>query len=106
MNLESADEEIVKSSGVNPSLDQNPHLFHPISMRSVTVRNRIMVSPMCQYSGEDGASTEWHYVHLGARAIGGAGIVCTEVVHTEPPPAPDRARTAAPTPTCSTRERT
>lgn len=43
-----------------------------------------MLSPMCQYSGRDGLSTEWHYVHLAARAIGGAGIVFTEAVHTEP----------------------
>lgn len=43
-----------------------------------------MLSPMCQYSGEDGLSTEWHYVHLAARAVGGAGIVFTEAVHTEP----------------------
>jgi 2,4-dienoyl-CoA reductase-like NADH-dependent reductase (Old Yellow Enzyme family) len=43
-----------------------------------------MLSPMCQYSGEEGLSNEWHYVHLAARAVGGAGIVCTEAVHTEP----------------------
>ena len=64
--------------------DPNPHLFRPLTLRSVTSRNRIMLSPMCQYSGEDGLSTEWHYVHLAARAVGGAGIVFTEAVHTEP----------------------
>ena len=63
--------------------DQNPNLFKPLTIRSVTSRNHIMVSPMCQYSGIDGFTTNWHYVHLGARAIGGAGIVCTEVIHTE-----------------------
>jgi 2,4-dienoyl-CoA reductase-like NADH-dependent reductase (Old Yellow Enzyme family) len=64
--------------------DPRPHLFRPIELRSITARNRIMLSPMCQYSGEEGLSTEWHYVHLAARAVGGAGIVCTEAVHTEP----------------------
>lgn len=64
--------------------DPNPHLFRPIDFRSVTVKNRIMVSPMCQYSADDGTPHDWHLVHLGARAIGGAGIVCTEATHVEP----------------------
>lgn len=64
--------------------DANPHLFRSFTMRSVTARNRIMLSPMCQYSGENGMPTDWHFVHLGARAMGGAGIVFTEAVHTEP----------------------
>ncbi len=64
--------------------DPNPHLFRPLKIRSVTVRNRIMLSPMCQYSASDGMPNEWHFVHLGARAVGGAGIVSTEAVHTEP----------------------
>lgn len=64
--------------------DPNPHLFRPISFRSVTVRNRIMLSPMCQYSAQDGVPNDWHLVHLGARAAGGAGIVCTEAVHVTP----------------------
>jgi 2,4-dienoyl-CoA reductase-like NADH-dependent reductase (Old Yellow Enzyme family) len=64
--------------------DPRPHLFRPLELRSIKVRNRIMLSPMCQYSGEEGLSNEWHYVHLAARAVGGAGIVCTEAVHTEP----------------------
>ena len=63
--------------------DPSPHLFRPISFRSVTVKNRIMMSPMCQYSAEDGAPTDWHFAHLSARAVGGAGIVCTEVTHVE-----------------------
>jgi len=53
-------------------------LFQPISFKSVTSKNRIMVSPMCQYSSEDGFATDWHLVHLGSRAVGGAGIVFTE----------------------------
>jgi len=64
--------------------DPSPHLFRPLTIRSVTTRNRIMLSPMCQYSAEDGLATDWHLVHLGARAAGGAGIVSTEAVHTEP----------------------
>lgn len=54
------------------------HLFAPISLRDVTVRNRIWVSPMCQYSSVDGFPTDWHLVHLGSRAVGGAGLVFTE----------------------------
>lgn len=64
--------------------DPNPHLFRPVTFRSVTARNRIMLSPMCQYSGQEGLSNDWHFVHLGARAAGGAGWVFTEAVHTEP----------------------
>jgi 2,4-dienoyl-CoA reductase-like NADH-dependent reductase (Old Yellow Enzyme family) len=64
--------------------DPNPHLFRPITIRSVTVKNRIMLSPMCQYSGTDGLMNDWHFAHLAARAAGGAGIVFTEAVHTEP----------------------
>ena len=64
--------------------DRNPHLFRPASFRSVTVRNRIMMSPMCQYSATDGMPEEWHYVHLASRAVGGAGIVFTEATHVSP----------------------
>jgi 2,4-dienoyl-CoA reductase-like NADH-dependent reductase (Old Yellow Enzyme family) len=64
--------------------DEMPRLFQPLTLRSVTVRNRIMVSPMCQYSATDGVANDWHLQHLGSRAVGGAGIVSTEVVHVEP----------------------
>jgi len=64
--------------------DPNPHLFRPLALRTVTARNRIMLSPMCQYSAQDGMANIWHVQHLGARAAGGAGIVCTEAVHVEP----------------------
>lgn len=64
--------------------DPNPHMFRPIQFRSVTARNRIMMSPMCQYSGSDGLADDWHFVHLGTRATGGAGLVFTEAVHVEP----------------------
>jgi 2,4-dienoyl-CoA reductase-like NADH-dependent reductase (Old Yellow Enzyme family) len=58
-----------------------PLLFQPISFRSVTARNRIVVAPMCQYSAQDGLGSDWHVQHLGARAAGGAGIVMTEATH-------------------------
>jgi 2,4-dienoyl-CoA reductase-like NADH-dependent reductase (Old Yellow Enzyme family) len=58
-----------------------PLLFQPISFRSVTARNRIVVSPMCQYSANEGLGNDWHVQHLGARAAGGAGIVFTEATH-------------------------
>ncbi len=53
-------------------------LFSPVTIRQVTFRNRIAVSPMCQYSSDDGFANEWHQVHLGSRAVGGAGLVFTE----------------------------
>jgi 2,4-dienoyl-CoA reductase-like NADH-dependent reductase (Old Yellow Enzyme family) len=54
------------------------HLFEPLSLRGVTLRNRIAVSPMCEYSSDDGFANDWHLVHLGSRAVGGAGLVFTE----------------------------
>ena len=62
----------------------DPYLFRPLTIRSVTIKNRIMLSPMCQYSSQDGEMNDWHLAHLGARAAGGAGIVCTEATHIEP----------------------
>ena len=62
-------------------MPHTPLLFQPISFRSVTARNRIVVSPMCQYSATDGLGDDWHIQHLGARAMGGAGIVFTEATH-------------------------
>jgi 2,4-dienoyl-CoA reductase-like NADH-dependent reductase (Old Yellow Enzyme family) len=58
-----------------------PLLFQPISFRSVTARNRIVVSPMCQYSAHDGLGTDWHVQNVGAKAAGGAGIVFAEATH-------------------------
>ena len=55
-----------------------PHLFEPIAFRDLTLANRIIVSPMCQYSSVDGFANDWHFVHLGSRAVGGAGLVFTE----------------------------
>ncbi len=53
-------------------------LFSPLVLRDVMLRNRIVVSPMCEYSSPDGFATDWHMVHLGSRAVGGAGAVLTE----------------------------
>ncbi|HEX8274159.1 MAG TPA: NADH:flavin oxidoreductase/NADH oxidase [Longimicrobiaceae bacterium] len=53
-------------------------LFSPLGIRGVTFRNRVGVSPMCQYSATDGFAGEWHFVHLGSRAVGGAGLVVAE----------------------------
>ena len=61
-----------------------PHLFEPLTVRGITLRNRIGVSPMCQYSYEDGFSNDWQVVHLGSRAVGGAGLVMTEAMAVEP----------------------
>src|SRR5258705_875099 len=55
-----------------------PHLLDPISFRDLTLPNRIVVSPMCQYSSTDGFASDWHFVHLATRAVGGAGLVFTQ----------------------------
>ena len=54
------------------------HLFDPLSIRGLTFANRVFVSPMCEYSSVDGYANDWHFVHLGSRAVGGAGLVLTE----------------------------
>src|ERR1700727_865742 len=53
-------------------------LFTPLTIRDISLSNRIVVSPMCQYSAHDGMSDDWHLVHLGTRAVGGAGLIFTE----------------------------
>lgn len=60
------------------------HLFEPFKMRDVSFRNRIAVSPMCQYSSTNGFANDWHLVHLASRAVGGAGLVLTEAAAVEP----------------------
>ena len=54
------------------------HLFEPLTLRGVSLRNRIVVSPMCEYSSNGGFANDWHLVHLGSRAVGGAALVLTE----------------------------
>jgi len=61
-----------------------PKLFDPLKIKDITLRNRIGVSPMCQYSSHDGMANDWHLVHLGARAVGGAGLVMAEATAVEP----------------------
>jgi len=61
-----------------------PALFEPISLRDLTLRNRIIVSPMCQYSAEDGKATAWHMIHLGHLALSGAGMLAIEATAVEP----------------------
>ena len=64
--------------------NSSAHLFSPLTIKSVTLRNRIGVSPMCEYSSEDGVATDWHLVHLGSRAVGGAGLVIAEATSVSP----------------------
>ncbi len=59
-------------------------LFSPLDLRAITFRNRIFVSPMCQYSSRGGLPTDWHLVHLGGRAVGGAGLVMVEATSVSP----------------------
>jgi 2,4-dienoyl-CoA reductase-like NADH-dependent reductase (Old Yellow Enzyme family) len=60
-----------------------PHLFEPFTLRDVELRNRIAVAPMCQYSSDEGLANDWHMVHLGSRAVGGAALVITEATAVE-----------------------
>jgi 2,4-dienoyl-CoA reductase-like NADH-dependent reductase (Old Yellow Enzyme family) len=59
-------------------MSEPAHLFMPLEVGGVRLRNRIGVSPMCEYSSEDGFANDWHFVHLGSRAVGGAAVVMTE----------------------------
>src|SRR5262249_23735708 len=58
-----------------------PPMFTPLTLRGLTIRNRVVVSPMCMYSAVDGAPGEFHFVHYGARAMGGAGLIFTEMTN-------------------------
>ncbi len=60
-----------------------PELFDPFTLRGVTLRNRIGLPPLCEYVAEDGFVNDWHLVHLGARAVGGAGLVFVETTGVE-----------------------
>ena len=81
--------ELLRQSGVDderlsvPALPRPP-AFTPFRARKVELANRIVVSPMCQYSAEDGAVNDWHLVHLGSRAVGGAGLVIAEMTNVAP----------------------
>ena len=90
-NLAKRDPELVKhvsewfadSAGTKRAPDGSalPPMFAPMKLRSLTLDNRVVVSPMCQYSAVDGTPNEWHLVHLGSRAVGGAGLVIGEATN-------------------------
>jgi len=61
-----------------------PRLFDPLVLRGLELSNRVIVSPMCEYSSHDGFASDWHLVHLGSRAVGGAGLVFTEATAVPP----------------------
>jgi 2,4-dienoyl-CoA reductase-like NADH-dependent reductase (Old Yellow Enzyme family) len=61
-----------------------PHLFSPYQLGGRLLPNRIVMSPMCQYSSTDGFATDWHLVHLGSRAVGGAGLIMIEATAVSP----------------------
>jgi anthraniloyl-CoA monooxygenase len=72
--------EAANQSGVNvPAEPAPPPMFTPFRLREMLLGNRVVVSPMCMYSADDGMPNEWHLVHLGSRAVGGAALVMTEM---------------------------
>ena len=82
--VEQAGDEAVAEAAERSGIDARstrapPPMFTPFRLRDMVVANRIVVSPMCQYLGDDGTPGDWHFVHIGSRAIGGAGLVMTEM---------------------------
>jgi 2,4-dienoyl-CoA reductase-like NADH-dependent reductase (Old Yellow Enzyme family) len=78
--------QIHNANDISQQVEQGqevPALFRPLTLRGITLRNRIGVSPMCEYSSTDGFATDWHLVHLGSRAVGGAALVMTEAAAVE-----------------------
>ncbi len=71
----------VAGEAASPALPAPPPLFTPFRLRDLVLPNRVAVSPMCQYSAEDGMPNDWHLVHLGSRAMGGAGLVFAEMTN-------------------------
>ena len=63
--------------------DETPSLFEPLTLRSITISNRIVLSPMCQCSAQNGIPVDWHWTALGQRAVGGGGIIFTEATSVE-----------------------
>jgi 2,4-dienoyl-CoA reductase-like NADH-dependent reductase (Old Yellow Enzyme family) len=59
-------------------------LFEPLQLGTIELKNRIAVSPMCEYSSVDGFANDWHLVHLGSRAVGGAGLIIAEATAVSP----------------------
>jgi len=77
--LEGVERWFVEQATGQPVNEARPPMFAPLKLRDLTIRNRVVVSPMCMYSAEDGLVNDFHLVHLGARAMGGAGLVFTEM---------------------------
>jgi anthraniloyl-CoA monooxygenase len=82
--LESAERWFQERAGVNADAPVRRPMFAPFRRRGMTLKNRVVVSPMAQYKAVDGCPTDWHLVHLGERAKGGAGLVCTEMTCVSP----------------------
>ncbi len=84
--VRSADEGFAARAGTALNSDGSapPPLFAPLTLRGLTLENRVVVSPMCQYSADEGVVNDWHLVHYGARAVGGAGLVLTEMTDVSP----------------------
>ena len=78
--IEQVDTWFAKQAGVT-DVPPPPPMFTPFALREVVVPNRVVVSPMCQYTAEDGTPGDWQLMHLGARAVGGAGLVITEMTN-------------------------
>jgi anthraniloyl-CoA monooxygenase len=74
-----AEQASLQSKAAVPAQPPPPPMFTPFRLRGLLLANRVVVSPMCQYAAEDGTVNDWHLVHLGSRAIGGAGLVITEM---------------------------
>jgi anthraniloyl-CoA monooxygenase len=74
-----AEQASLQSGLTVPTKPPPPPMFTPFRLREMVLANRVVVSPMCQYSAEDGTVEDWHLVHLGSRALGGAGLVITEM---------------------------
>ncbi len=71
-------------NAANGGAADTPPMFTPFTLRGMTVMNRVVMSPMCMYTAEDGTVNDWHLVHLGSRAMGGAGLVITELTDVSP----------------------
>ena len=84
--VKAVDAEFAVKQGATLNSDGSapPPLFAPFQLRELKLENRVVVSPMCQYSAVDGVPTDWHLVHLGSRAVGGAGLVLTEMTDVSP----------------------
>jgi len=79
--IDSVEAELARSSGLE---EPRPPMFLPLRLKSLELVNRVVVSPMAQYSAVDGVPDDWHLMHYGARAVGGAGLVFTEMTCTAP----------------------